>query len=93
MRALLDAKANVAARDYIAGSNALMIAATYDHVDVIHALLARGADVNALSSSGNNVLMIATIMNTVNAIYALLANRADVNAVNHVGNSALMIAV
>jgi ankyrin repeat domain-containing protein 17 len=58
---------------------ALMHASQYNHVEVVQALLASGADVNAKTSYGNSALTFACAHGFLEIVQTLLANGADVN--------------
>ena len=59
---------------------ALLMASQFGHVDVVQALLAKGADVNAKDSRGLTALMMASQFGHVDVVQALIAKGADVNA-------------
>jgi uncharacterized protein len=63
------------------GTTALMTASLYGHLDVVQALLANGADVNAKSKLVSaTALMAASRAGHLNVVQLLLAKGADVNA-------------
>lgn len=68
---------NVAADKY--GCNALMIAATNGHDDIVALLLDRRADVNAQNGYGQSAFMHAVIDGTMVSVKLLLLHGADVN--------------
>jgi ankyrin repeat protein len=53
---LLEGKADINARDGDFGQTALILAAKYSHVDILHLLLARGADVHLRDEEGISAL-------------------------------------
>ena len=57
----------------------LMYAAEAGHIDVLNALLAAGADVNALSSLGTTAAYLAAKDGHLNAVKALVAANADIS--------------
>lgn len=60
----------------------LTVAASDGKLDEVKALLAKGANVNALSGEGATALMYAVAKAHLEVVKALLAARADVNAVS-----------
>jgi ankyrin repeat protein len=89
VRALLDAKADVNAKD-TDGGTALTYASQNGHLEVVQALLAKGADVNAKMPNGGTALMIASQGGYREVVQALLDAKADVNAKDIDGVTALM---
>jgi ankyrin repeat protein len=63
---LLDAKADANTRSNYVGVTALMAAAQYDHLDVVHALIEARADLNVLSSDGGGVALYFACQKTDN---------------------------
>jgi uncharacterized protein len=61
-------------------------------VEIVQALLAAGADVNAKDNGGGTVLMTASATGHLDVMQALLAKGADVNAKASDGRTALMMA-
>ena len=82
-------KVNVNAVDH-EGRTALMEASWMDHVNIVKALLERGADVNATSNTGNTALMSASSYGRLGVMTVLLDRGAAVNAADNDGNTALM---
>jgi ankyrin repeat protein len=62
----------------------LMIACTYDNLDVINKLLDRGADINAIDDIGKTPLMHC-IPRSVVILNRLIERGADVNILNNDG--------
>jgi uncharacterized protein len=54
-----------------------MWASEKGHVDVVQALLAKGAEVNAKNNNGATALIWASIQGHVDVVQALLAKGAD----------------
>ena len=71
---------------------ALMGASLNGHLDVVRALLAAKANVNAKYSDGMTALMMASSKGNLDLVQALLAEGADVNAKTSNGVTALMLA-
>ena len=74
---------------------ALMCASSTGHLDVVRALLAANADVNATNAHGNTALMYASKgwnHSHLEVVQALLAAKADVNAKDADGDTALIYA-
>jgi ankyrin repeat protein len=72
------------------GNTLLMRAAIYGGVDLVHALLDRGMDVNATNTAGATALMRAAADPA--KVKLLLERGADVNARSLAGNHALILA-
>jgi ankyrin repeat protein len=63
------------------------------HTEVVRALLAAGADVNAAESGDKvNSLMAAAAHGDLETVRALIEGKADLNAKTSNGNTALMLA-
>ncbi len=60
------------------------------NLEVVEALLARGADINAKNKGGETALFKAAASGKLNTVRTLLAGRADINAKNKDGKTALM---
>ncbi len=71
------------------GCNALMIAATNGHDDIVALLLDRCADVNAQNGYGQSAFMHAVIDGTMVSVKLLLEHGADVNLQDSNGRSGL----
>ncbi len=92
VKSFLDAGMDVNARDKY-DKTALMQAAKRGHTKTVEALLANGADVNAIYFFlGETALMMAAAEGHAKTVEALLANGADVNTLNRLGNTALELA-
>ena len=74
------------------GGTALMFAAETGQTNIVNALIARGADVNAQNDRGYTALMLAVQKNHLDAAKALIAAGADVNAKDKDGKTALDVA-
>ena len=74
------------------GVTPLLVAANSGNSRIVERLLARGADIHALTFEGATALMLATIANDVASIEMLLRKGADVNAAATKGQTALMLA-
>ena len=61
-------------------ATALMWPAANGHLEVVQALLAKGADVNAKENDGRTALMMASQNGHLEVVQALLAKGAEVNA-------------
>jgi hypothetical protein len=75
--------------DPLFDDTALGMASREGHLDVVLALLAKGADVNAKASNGLTALVQASLHDHLAVVQALLANGADVNAKANNGVTAL----
>jgi ankyrin repeat protein len=64
-------------------------AATYDNTEIVEALIAAGANVNARSSGGNTALHWAANTEQPKNVKILIAAGADVNARNNIGATPL----
>lgn len=63
-----------------------------DYIEIVQALLAKDADVNAKAKDGQTALMLAVYNGHIKIVQALLAKGADVNIQNNNGETALMFA-
>jgi serine/threonine-protein phosphatase 6 regulatory ankyrin repeat subunit B len=71
---------------------ALMTASYEGHLEVVQALLAAKANVNARRNDGGTALMMASQEGHLEVVRALLDAKADVNARRYDGATALMLA-
>lgn len=62
------------------------------HLEIVEALIAAKADVNAQNNEGSTALMWATDMRALPILRALLKAKPDVNVKNKKGVTALMVA-
>ena len=67
-------------------------AAAYSLNDMVKALLAQGADINARENDGGTALIVATWLGHTDTVQVLLAQGADVDAKDNRGGTALMAA-
>ena len=74
------------------GKTALMIAATWGHLDVVKCLAECGADVNASTRFGITALMEAACNGHLDVVKYLFENGADLDVKNKYGDTALDIA-
>ena len=74
------------------GWTALMAASWNGHLDILQALLAKGAKVNAQTSNGETALVWASKQGYLDVVQMLLSNGADINASVSFGDTALMAA-
>jgi ankyrin repeat protein len=75
------------------GLTALHVAAQHGHLEVVEALVEKGANVDATTPSGNTPLMLAAVNGHVEVAKWLLAAHASVHAANSNGYTALYAAV
>ena len=87
---LIDARADVNAKEYSIGLTALIIAALEGHHAVVQVLLTKGAEVNAKDMSGTTPLIAATKNGHAAVVQALLAKGPNVNMKDFSGKTALM---
>jgi ankyrin repeat protein len=69
-----------------------MAASFNGHREVVQALLAKGAQVNAQDSNGVTALILASLQGHIEVVQALLDKGADVNAKANDGGTARMVA-
>jgi len=74
------------------GQQALIVAARQGRNDVLHYLLAQGADLNAIDAYGNNALWAACYAESADCISTLLNAGIDINYQNPAGATALTYA-
>ena len=92
VRELCDWRADIEAAD-MHGGTPLWWASSIGNLDIVRELLARGANVNAVSnSSGDTPLMWSSYWGHVEVVRALLAAGADKRHVNNNGATAASIA-
>lgn len=87
-KALVDAKADIAARTHD-GLMPLHVAALSKNVEAVNALLAAGADPNDTSDAISSALQVASNAGCLGAVSALIAAGADVNRVGRDGATPL----
>jgi uncharacterized protein len=90
VKTLLAAKTNVNAKDQ-QGYTALIVASSNGYLEVVRALPAEGADVNAEAANGT-ALTIASQKGSLEVVRVLLAAGADVNAKAFNGETATSLA-
>jgi ankyrin repeat protein len=79
VRLLLQAGADVKAKDDQSGDTALIAAAGGGHSDLIKPLVAAGADVEARNAMGDTALTLAVELNKPDTVQALIDAGANVN--------------
>ena len=84
--------AEVNAKSSDNGTTALIVASSGGHLEIVQALLAAGADVNAIIERGFTALIVASSRGHLEIVLALLAAEADVNARTENGFTALTAA-
>ncbi|SEM72638.1 ankyrin repeat domain-containing protein [Nitrosomonas marina] len=89
----LDANMPVDAQDTSLGDTALMIAASYGHLDTVKLMLKRRADVNKQNRIGRTALMNAIVFEQYDIVFNLLDQSVDINVSDQNGSNALMFAV
>lgn len=90
---LLAAGLDVNTAEPVRKASALHHAAAGGHVRLVGALLARGANPNAVDWNGNTPLINAAYFGHLDAVKVLLQKGARIDAVSKAGHSALMAAV
>jgi ankyrin repeat protein len=93
VRMLIARGADVNARDSWRGQTALMWAASEDHAELVEALLAGGAEVDAKSTGNFTALMFAVRQDARKTASLLIAAGADVNLPGPNGQDLLRLAI
>lgn len=75
------------------GSTPLILAAYYNHLDLVSLLLEQGAPVNETDGSGNTALMGVCFKGYADMARLLIGAGADVNARNGMGGTCLIFSV
>ena len=75
-----------------AGASELMHAARENNVEMVKALLNKGANANAVTDENNTPLMVAARYGYTEVVRALVEKGADINVQNNAGKTALTIA-
>lgn len=88
-----DSRANPNAKEGWYGQTALMWAAAEGHADVVQALIAGGADLNAVDQEGTSALIFATLNGHLDIAGALLDADADPKLADSYGRTVLFVAV
>lgn len=89
---LLDQRADLSVKSDLESETPLMIAAWFGHLDVVHVLLAKGADVNSRNQRGMTPLFCAALQGQAAIVRALFDRKADINAKDRHGATPLMAA-
>ena len=92
VEALIAWHVDVNAASNAGGITALFWASGWGHVEVVRALLAAGAGVNAADDDGNTMLIFASYNGHVEVARALLAAGTGVDAANNDDDTALFTA-
>jgi len=90
---LVEAGADINARDSASGSTPLTVAAAENHVPTMETLVAAGADLEARQREGKTALAVAAQNRRARATEVLLKAGANVDGVDKEGNTALHHAV
>jgi ankyrin repeat protein len=88
VRELLNAGAEVNARDEEHQEAAIVLAAKFDDAEIVQLLINEGADVNARDDQGRTALFFARVGSQ--SFTRLLAAGADVHLLDHEGNTILI---
>ncbi len=89
VKELIDAGADVSAKNLYMGRSALMIAATRMKLEIIRELINAGADVNGKDMNNYTALILATIHENLEIVTKLIKSGASVNAKEHCHYTAL----
>jgi NAD(P)-dependent dehydrogenase (short-subunit alcohol dehydrogenase family) len=91
VRRHIDARADLNAREPMAGSTPLIIAATFGHPSVAQALIEAGADVDQQNNDGTTPLFAAALFAHPDIVRALLDAGADRSIRNNTGATPLEV--
>ena len=92
VKELIEAGADVNAKDLIDGTTSLHWAAYFGHKEIVELLLKSGSKVDAKSNNGNTPLYWAAYSGQEEVIELLITKGAKVNARNKDGETALDVA-
>jgi ankyrin repeat protein len=92
LKILLDAGANIHARDNAGFTPLIHIAATRN-AEIVKVLIKAGADIEAKTNDGKNALMFAALAGDADTVQALLEAGAKAGEKDDAGNTALKFAV
>ncbi|KAG7276220.1 hypothetical protein CRUP_004811 [Coryphaenoides rupestris] len=91
-RMLLEAGADINAKDIKSGQSPLMYAVESNNVDMVHFLIESGSHVNSQSNSGNTALHSACGRGQLDTVWLLLKNGADSGIKNNHNDTPVMVA-
>src|SRR5208337_763668 len=80
VKSLLDKGADPDIKQCLNGMTPLMVAASFNHTEIVKELLAQGAGVNDIDKNGSTALMAAADKGNVESVNILLDSGAYINA-------------
>ena len=93
VKSLLDKGADPDIKQCLNGMTPLMVAASFNHTEIVKELLAQGAGVNDIDKSGSTALMVAADKGNIESVNILLDSGAYINARDNADRTVLIRAL
>src|SRR5208283_2336822 len=90
VKSLLDQGADPDIKQCLNGMTPLMVAASFNHTEIMKVLLAQGAGVNDIDKSGSTALMLAADKGNIGSVNILLDSGAYINARDNADRTVLI---